>query len=329
MIELTQEDFRPLADFRLRWRWTNSKWDLLPETKLAQIHPLVERKAEVIWGHAIAYIEELWKHALDTTSGPITSSSLLAWLQHVDVTKESFDQVRQHLRSFEPQGDQGVIAMWDPTTAVALPWQLFCEYWDDFYYPGSDDVSVWPVAETWCLLYHHEGQLIFGRLKSQEDLLESLWELRQGRLSPDEIAKAMVAFGKMHLREALPDLEHLLMHDNPALRRGALHVLTFEWHLSEHVPTALQMLIRDPDVANRIEAAKAVGFLKANTQDMATLKALAEVVHNEQQAPLVRQYAYRAMKAILHSDRIEQLQLMRNPLDMTREVDWKLVEAYL
>jgi len=207
MIELKQENFRPLVDFKLRWRWVNPKWNVLPETKLAQIHPLVEKKAEAIWEHAIAYIEELWKYAFDDTPEPIASSPLFEWLRHIDMTKEPLDRVRQHLTSFEPQGDQVVIVLWEPTTAVAVPWQLFYEYWDDFCYPGSDDVSVWPVSEMWCLQYHHEDQLIFGRLKPREELLRRLQELRQGRLSHDDISKAVVTFGKTDLREALPDLE--------------------------------------------------------------------------------------------------------------------------
>ena len=71
--------------------------------------------------------------------------------------------VRYYLTIFEPQGDQTVIVMWEPTVAVAVPRHIFCTYWDDFCYPSSDDVRIWSISELWCLQYHHKDQLIFGR----------------------------------------------------------------------------------------------------------------------------------------------------------------------
>jgi hypothetical protein len=165
MIQLRQSDFRPGDSFKFWWRWTNPTWNVLPESDLGQIYPLTEEKAQEVWQTEFVYSNELWRYAFDKTSRPISSSSLFEWIRHIDITIEGTEVVRHYLTIFEPHGDQTVIVMWEPTVAVAVPWHIFCTYWDDFCYPSSDDVRIWPISEFWCLQYHHEDQLIFGRTR--------------------------------------------------------------------------------------------------------------------------------------------------------------------
>jgi hypothetical protein len=164
MIQLEQHDLRPLEGFVYLWRWTDRNHNVLPASDLAQIHPLIKEKREELWQHAYVYLQDLFRYAFDDTSEPITTSSLFEWIQHIDISHKEIDVVQQHLMTFEPQGDQIVIVMWGPEEAVAVPWHIFCTYWDDFCYPSADDVvGVLPISETWYLLYHHEDQLLFGR----------------------------------------------------------------------------------------------------------------------------------------------------------------------
>src|SRR3712207_6991725 len=46
-----------------------------------------------------------------------------------------------------------VIVRWDESTAVRTTWEVFTRYWDDFCYPLSDDVAVFPDSGAWLLLY--------------------------------------------------------------------------------------------------------------------------------------------------------------------------------
>jgi hypothetical protein len=39
-VELTATDFVPLAEFPLRWRFTDVRWAELPPERLARIRPL-------------------------------------------------------------------------------------------------------------------------------------------------------------------------------------------------------------------------------------------------------------------------------------------------
>ena len=75
-IQLSQTDFRSGDGFKFWWRWTNPTWNVLPESDLAQIRPLTEEKAQEVWQTEFVYSNELWRYAFDSTSRPITSSSL-------------------------------------------------------------------------------------------------------------------------------------------------------------------------------------------------------------------------------------------------------------
>ena len=52
---------------------------------------------------------------------------------------------------------------WDVETAVSTDWQTFVTHWDDFCYPGSDDLTVWSPEASWYLCYDHEEVFRFGR----------------------------------------------------------------------------------------------------------------------------------------------------------------------
>lgn len=45
---------------------------------------------------------------------------------------------------------------------MVAPWGVFCDFWSDFCYPASDDVTAWPADEAWLLEAHHEGRMRIG-----------------------------------------------------------------------------------------------------------------------------------------------------------------------
>ena len=50
---------------------------------------------------------------------------------------------------------EAVLISWDARTAAMTDWELFVAHWDDFCYPASDDVTVFPLGGEWVLCYHH------------------------------------------------------------------------------------------------------------------------------------------------------------------------------
>lgn len=57
-------------------------------------------------------------------------------------------------------GEQ-VSVVWDRKTAISLPWEAFVAYWDDFCYPSSDDVFVFPENSQRLLAWSHDAVFEF------------------------------------------------------------------------------------------------------------------------------------------------------------------------
>jgi hypothetical protein len=73
--------------------------------------------------------------------------------------------VRQWLGNRKIGLDEPIIISWDDVLAVQSKWSIFCEYWDAFCYPSSDDVDVIPITRHWQLRYHHWEEFEFRRAR--------------------------------------------------------------------------------------------------------------------------------------------------------------------
>lgn len=139
MIEFGPHDFVPLAEFSLRWRWTESTGNTLPPRALARIRALSAARAADLAPHVAYLCDERRELAREMrTDGEPARVS--AWLRTLHI---------------EPS--TRLVVSWDAATAVVTDWELFCSYWDDFCYPASDNVTILPLSEEWVLCYdHHE-----------------------------------------------------------------------------------------------------------------------------------------------------------------------------
>jgi hypothetical protein len=53
--------------------------------------------------------------------------------------------------------------LWHPwDVAVLTADSVFQRYWDDFCYPSSDDVLIWPRSDAWAAVYRHEEVIFAG-----------------------------------------------------------------------------------------------------------------------------------------------------------------------
>jgi hypothetical protein len=140
-----------IETFPLAWRWTQPSHAVLPPEVLAQIHPI----------HAPESAQLSAKAGSFTVNGNLSSSNFGSL--GVYTTTGSVAEVRSWLREQQQDATVEVFLAWDSKSVVSTTWQIFTEYWDDFCYPASDDVTVWPKTEAWVLLYHHYEQFEFGR----------------------------------------------------------------------------------------------------------------------------------------------------------------------
>ena len=129
-----------VQEFPLAWRWTDSRYSVLPDTVLSQLQPLGDREARLAFEHAQSFQRECGIiHSAD-----VSDEDGCGWLQarHGDL-------------------NDIVTISWSPECALRTSWQIFTHYWSDFCYPSPDDVTVWPDSERWALFYHHEEQFEF------------------------------------------------------------------------------------------------------------------------------------------------------------------------
>ncbi len=144
----------PMEKFKLKWRWTDKNYCLLSENELLHIHPLDSRTAKEVWEKSLTFIGK------DNEFSP--SSELFDSIDFID-TSDS-DKVTSWLADKMPSGE--IIVSWQPDTAVKTTVELFIKYWDEFCYPSSDDVSIWPETENWVVHFWHYETACYGKSKN-------------------------------------------------------------------------------------------------------------------------------------------------------------------
>jgi hypothetical protein len=157
---------------------------------------------------------------------------------------------------------------------------------------------------------------------------QAVQALQAGTLSGRAAYGAIHDIGKAGLTDAQSVVEQYLTNDDPELRYVALEVLTQHWQRPEHWNTARAFLEHDDDTHCRILGASALGSLKRNTSDPATLAVLASIVRDQQTNRNVREAAYAALCSVLHYEPQEQLRFAARGVDLERDVDWELIKSY-
>ena len=144
-----------LRHFPLAWRWTDKKYCVLSESELNQIAPLDPNEAQNAWLKSLQFLDK--DHAF--RPNPLLFRSIV----EIDATDALL--VASWLRS-RMKGNE-IIISWQPDLAVKSTTSLFVQHWNDFCYPASDDVSIWPTDESWVIHYWHEEVFYFGESRAQ------------------------------------------------------------------------------------------------------------------------------------------------------------------
>jgi hypothetical protein len=151
---LSKEDFISFDEFNLKWRFTEEKYNRLPAEDLVGIQPLSESKSTEFNRYAQTFLGN--------------ASLLRSEFSRIELLNISDDHeaVRDWLWAKKIYPDTKVVVSWDKTDCVITSWRVFCKYWDDFCYPGSDDILVWSSAGDWLLYYCHNGIFEYGTKNS-------------------------------------------------------------------------------------------------------------------------------------------------------------------
>jgi hypothetical protein len=133
------------------WRWTDPKYAVLPDDTLARMQPIEQREAERLFQRSLRFL----------VRDSLSPQEFAAIVRHsADVPAEVG---RRWLREQQPDLSAQVFVSWEQDAAILTTWEIFTAHWDNFCYPSSDDVVVWPESEQWALFYFHEEEFQFGR----------------------------------------------------------------------------------------------------------------------------------------------------------------------
>lgn len=132
-----------VSAFPLVWRWTQSTHDVLTPDELASIRPLQPDSARAAGNYA---------RELRDLAGSADE-------QAFQLTDENEAELRRWLTRLPVAHDERIVLSWGPTLAVETSWPLVLSRWSAFWYPGSDDLQVFPASGRWLLQVSHFGRL--------------------------------------------------------------------------------------------------------------------------------------------------------------------------
>ena len=145
--EFGEQHFRPLETMELSWRWLSQSHTKMPEPVRQTIRALRPEVAMSVAKQAVALFEVAMAGLPFDASGDV--EAVTSWLKALDVG-----------------GSESAVISWDDSNAVVTTWRTFVEYWSDFCYPSSDDVTIWPCRGSWVLRYAHTDEFRFRSLSA-------------------------------------------------------------------------------------------------------------------------------------------------------------------
>ena len=155
-FENIHEHTVPLDDFRLKWRFTDEKYDKLPDQHLELLHPLDKAAAKFLSD----YIDTNCLH------GDVPfKKEFFRTIDKAKVLADNQKEVKKWLYQRGLPFDKLVFLCWSQQDAMIVPWKILIKYFDSFYYGGSDDLTIIDQTLTWALLFYHEDEIYFGTNK--------------------------------------------------------------------------------------------------------------------------------------------------------------------
>jgi len=143
-----------IREFPLAFRWTQASHAVLPDHVLAQMHPVEAAEAISLSQRSQAFADQ---EGLDER----------VFVVNTILSKDLSQQAGcRWLREQQADLNTNIVVLWDAATAIRTTWEIFTAYWDDFCYPSSDNVLVWPEFGSWAFFFHHEECFQFGKKKA-------------------------------------------------------------------------------------------------------------------------------------------------------------------
>src|SRR5262245_36909939 len=123
-----------MEQFALKWRFTDPRYRVLPSVHLDQVRPLSAESSRRLWDLTLPLLRDL----------PFTPG-LFSTVDSVLLDKATSSAIRDVRKWLFNRGvpfKSVVYLSYRPECSITTTWKMVVKYWDDFWYPGSDDLTV-------------------------------------------------------------------------------------------------------------------------------------------------------------------------------------------
>jgi len=134
-----------IENYPLKWRFDSMKADELAD--FDNNLTIINRKGcEIIAG----FIENWNLHS----DFPFMKN-LFFKNEHFSIAENNDMQIESKLDSVGFEDTKKILLEWNNETAVLTNWSFLKNHLSDFFYPGSDDITVFDESMQWSILIHH------------------------------------------------------------------------------------------------------------------------------------------------------------------------------
>jgi hypothetical protein len=153
----------PMTEFTLKWRFTEEKYDCLPEQHLNELKPLDKVGAEFL----ADFLSDCKVH-----SELPFKNEMFRNLDKVKILENNDKEITKWLYQRAIPFDKEVFLSWDGNNGMITKWKFVVKYWNSIFYGGADDLTVFDQSLEWTLFFFHEDEIHFGTNKNYELIAE-------------------------------------------------------------------------------------------------------------------------------------------------------------
>ncbi len=133
----------PIEKFSMKWRFTEEKYDVLPNIHLNQLKPLSEKGANFIWNH----VSKIQLHK----DYPF-QNGLFRFIETIEYFEGKESYIRKWLYRRAIPFNENCFLSWQPNTGMVVPWKIFIKYFDSFNY-YNDQLTLFNEDLSWSIVF--------------------------------------------------------------------------------------------------------------------------------------------------------------------------------
>jgi len=166
MVKFADLEYLPIADAELAWRFTDERWDKLPDDVLSEIKLMYPEPSKSL----IATARDL----RDARTGRWPNYEEFQMIKELSLEPINSDDLPEKIEWFatiplepdHPVFDQHLDTRTDMT--LVTKWGILIRYWSSFYYP-LDTVNVFDETLAWAVLFSEGDRVAYLRRIAASD----------------------------------------------------------------------------------------------------------------------------------------------------------------